>query len=96
MTDITPIPVLSAEEWDAKMKAPVLGGGTISGPLVRPSEDLAAIEERLRVLREVFLKRLPLLPYVSENELLYGKPYPEGKWEDIAADVPLSQRGFGT
>jgi hypothetical protein len=70
MTDFTPIPVLSAEEWDARMKTPLIPVPWLPSP---------------RWLRE------------AADILAKGvEPYPEGKWEAIAADVPLSKRGFGT
>jgi hypothetical protein len=50
--------------------------------------------ERLREIAEAFGK-VAALPYVDARELLYGE-YPEGNWDDIAADIPLSKRGFGT
>lgn len=86
MTVPTPIPVLSAEEWDAKIKAKL--------PLI-PVWCRQPSDERLRELREAIEKGAikPLgLRYVTEKELLYG----EGDWNAIAADVPLSERGFGT
>lgn len=46
--------------------------------------------ERMREILEAFGKA----PYISNQELLLL--YPEGNWDDIALDIPLSERGFGS
>jgi hypothetical protein len=75
-----PYPIRTAEQFDA---------------LLNPAR-WEPSPERLREIAAEFAKGVRPLRYVSEDELLYGKPYPEGNWDDIALDIPLAQRGFGT
>jgi hypothetical protein len=69
MTDITPIPVLSAEEWDARMNMPM------TEVWRRQS---AAFTERMkspefaREWAEARAKATTFLPYVAADALLFS------------------------